>query len=78
MAQASLVFLTALVVLALAAPFISELRGIDPNATDLFRRYESPSAEHWLGTDELGRDLLQRLLNGGQVSLLVGLTGALL
>ncbi len=78
MAQASLVFLTALVVLALAAPFIADLRGIDPGATDLFRRYEPPSAEHWLGTDDLGRDLLQRLLNGGQVSLLVGLAGALL
>ena len=37
-----------------------------------------PSARHWLGTDDLGRDLFQRLLDGGRVSLLVGLSGALL
>ena len=78
MAQVSLVFLMVLVVLSIAGPLIAELRHVDPTATDLFHRYESPSAAHWLGTDELGRDLLQRLLAGGSVSLLVGLAGALL
>ncbi|WP_127754449.1 ABC transporter permease [Devosia sp. 1566] len=36
------------------------------------------SAEHWLGTDELGRDALTRLLHGGRVSLAVGLAGAMI
>ena len=78
LALASLAFLVVLLVLSLAAPLIADLRGVDPTATDLFRRLEPPSAEHWLGTDDLGRDLFQRLLDGGRVSLLVGLTGALL
>src|SRR5258708_37228325 len=78
LALASLTFLIGLLVLSLAAPLIADLRGVDPTATDLFRRLEPPSAEHWLGTDDLGRDLLQRLLDGGRVSLLVGLSGALL
>src|SRR4030095_14627523 len=42
------------------------------------RRLEPPSARNWLGTDELGRDLFQRLLGGGRVSLMVGFAGALL
>ena len=50
-------FLAVLLVLSLAAPLIADLRGVDPTATDLFRRFEPPSAEHWLGTDDLGRDL---------------------
>src|SRR5262249_29474403 len=78
LALLSLVFLIVLLVLSLAAPLIAELRGVDPTATDLLRRFEPPSAEHWLGTDDLGRDLFQRLLDGGRVSLLVGLSGALL
>jgi peptide/nickel transport system permease protein len=78
LAQVSLAFLAVLLVLSLAAPLIAQLRGIDPSTTDLFRRLEGPSAEHWLGTDDLGRDLFQRLLDGGRVSLLVGLSGALL
>ncbi|MDB5487897.1 MAG: synthetase [Reyranella sp.] len=78
LAWISLAFLSVMLVLALAAPLLAELRGIDPSQTDLFRRFEPPSAEHWLGTDDLGRDLFQRLLDGGRVSLLVGISGALL
>jgi peptide/nickel transport system permease protein len=68
-----------LILLALAcaaAPLVQWVLGHDPNAVDLFSRFQPPSAEHPLGTDELGRDLLLRLLQGGQVSLLVGLLGA--
>lgn len=78
LAWASLAFLSVMLVLALAAPLIAELRGVDPTQTDLFRRFEGPSAQHWLGTDDLGRDLFQRLLDGGRVSLLVGISGAVL
>ena len=78
LAWLSLAFLSILLVLAVAAPLIAELRGIDPTETDLFRRFEGPSARHWLGTDDLGRDLFQRLLDGGRVSLLVGISGAVL
>jgi peptide/nickel transport system permease protein len=78
LAEVSLVFLAILLVLSVAAPLIAELRGVDPAATDLFKRFEPPSGEHWLGTDDLGRDLFQRLLDGGRVSLLVGIAGAFL
>jgi peptide/nickel transport system permease protein len=77
-AQVSAAFLALLLVLSLAAPWIAEARGIDPTMTDLLARFEPPSAQYWLGTDDLGRDLFQRLLNGGRVSLLVGFAGALL
>jgi len=78
LAELSLGFLVVLLALALAAPMIARLRDIDPAMTDLFSRLEPPSARHWLGTDELGRDLFQRLLDGGRISLLVGFAGALL
>ena len=78
LAQVSLVFLAALLVLSLGAPLIAQWRGIDPTMTDLLARFEPPSAQHWFGTDELGRDLFQRLLDGGRVSLLVGFAGAML
>jgi peptide/nickel transport system permease protein len=78
LAEVSLVFLVALLGLSLAAPLIAELRGIDPAKVDLYHRLAAPSARYWLGTDDLGRDLFQRLLDGGRVSLLVGMTGAIL
>lgn len=78
MAEVSLVFLAVLLALSLAAPLIAQLRGVDPSMTDLYHRLEGPSAAHWLGTDDLGRDLFQRLLDGGRVSLLVGIAGAIL
>jgi oligopeptide transport system permease protein len=41
--------------------------------TDLYNTFSPPSSSHWLGTDQLGRDLLTRLLFGGRISLMVGL-----
>ena len=73
----SLLLLLALALGALAAPFVEGLLGVDATRADLFGRYEAPSPAHPLGKDELGRDLLVRLLYGGRVSLGVGLTAAL-
>ncbi|MBU6498575.1 MAG: ABC transporter permease [Rhodospirillales bacterium] len=71
--MASLVILALLVLFALAAVPMQHLLGIDPDATDLLSRFDPPSAAHWLGTDDAGRDELIRLMVGGQISLLVGL-----
>lgn len=45
---------------------------MDPNATNLSDKLQPPSLNHWLGTDNLGRDVLSRLLNGSYISLSVG------
>ena len=45
----------------------------DPFEVDVHDRLSSPSIEHWLGTDQLGRDILSRVLHGGQVALKVSL-----
>ena len=50
----------------------------DPDMIDLMSIRAMPSAAHWLGCDDLGRDLLTRLLFGGRISLAVGLASALL
>jgi peptide/nickel transport system permease protein len=55
-----------LIVLATLAPLIAPF---SPNANDLAAGYQLPSATHLLGTDELGRDLLSRLMYGGRISL---------
>jgi peptide/nickel transport system permease protein len=71
-AMPSLVVLILLLVFVLSAFPLQPLLGIDPYATDLLSRFDPPSATHWLGTDEAGRDVLLRLMIGGQVSLLIG------
>lgn len=58
------------VLAAVAGPRLSPY---DPSAQELARRLEAPSAAHPLGLDELGRDILARLVRGARLSLLVGL-----
>jgi peptide/nickel transport system permease protein len=60
-----------LVVLALAAPLLAPY---DPAAQHLAVRLAGPSLAHWMGTDELGRDILSRVLYGARVSMFVSVT----
>ena len=69
----SLAVLGALVLLAAVAPLIAPFAF---DALDLANRRGAPSSIHWFGTDELGRDLLTRVLYGARVSLAVGLVSA--
>jgi len=63
---AGLAIVIGLVLVALTAPVISPY---DPLAMDLDNRLAAPSAEHWLGTDELGRDILSRIIHGTGLAL---------
>jgi len=58
-----------LVIAALAAPWLAPN---DPAAQNLVIRLAAPNGSHWMGTDELGRDILSRVLFGARVSMLVG------
>jgi peptide/nickel transport system permease protein len=62
--------ITVFVVVALLAPAIAPY---DPLAQSYLRINAYPSAEHWLGTDQFGRDVLSRLLHGARNSLIFGL-----
>lgn len=64
---------TLLVGFTLAALFAPWLAPADPTALDLANRLASPSAAHLFGTDELGRDILSRILFGTRISLLVAI-----
>ncbi|MEE4301975.1 MAG: ABC transporter permease [Pseudomonadales bacterium] len=77
LAMASFGLLLVLLLLVLAAGLLETLLDLDGTTVDLGNRMAPPDAAHPLGTDELGRDVLARLLFGGRVSLFVGLTAAL-
>ena len=62
---------------ALLAPAMAALLGHDADLPDLINRFAAPSPAHPLGTDDLGRDMLLRLLYGARVSLTVGVAVAL-
>ncbi len=68
--------LAVLTFLGLGAIFAPVLAPYDPNAVNPYQALQPPNAEHWLGTDDLGRDVLSRLLFAGRVSLLVGVGSA--
>jgi peptide/nickel transport system permease protein len=69
MAMSGLVMVGGLFAVSLFAPWLAPY---DPGFIDLKEVLMAPSAEHWLGTDPLGRDVLSRIIYGAQVSLKVG------
>jgi peptide/nickel transport system permease protein len=75
LATAGLVIIVFLVLIAIFAPLLSPY---SPYEQDLYHVLSPPSAIHWLGTDNLGRDLFSRILYGARVSLFVGIVSAIL
>jgi peptide/nickel transport system permease protein len=70
--------LTILGLIILAAAFAPWIFHFDPNEQDLLSSLAKPSSHHWLGTDELGRDVLTRLIYGARVDLTIGFLAVLL
>ncbi len=69
LAAVGVVLVSIFVFSAIFAPWIAPQ---DPAHIDLPNRLQTPSAQHWCGTDELGRDILSRLIWGARISLFVG------
>lgn len=79
MGLAGLVIVVTFLLMALLAPWIAPY---DPVAIDVKAKFQPPSAAHWAGTDQLGRDLLSRIIWGARLALgisitSVGIAGAL-
>jgi peptide/nickel transport system permease protein len=74
----AVVGLSVLVVFVLLSVFAPLLAPFEPDRTSLLERFQPPSAKHWLGADELGRDIYTRLMYGARVSLAVGFLVAVL
>lgn len=70
--------LTIIALMCLMAVFASLLAPYNPYDQDLYAVLSPPSAAHWLGTDNLGRDVLSRVIYGARVSLLVGIVSTAL
>lgn len=75
LSAAGLVMLTIIFLAAIFAPLIAPFGWLEQ---DIIRRFEGPSGEHLLGTDELGRDIFSRILYGARYSLVMGLSAVAL
>ncbi|MDP6404294.1 MAG: ABC transporter permease [Alphaproteobacteria bacterium] len=64
------------IVMILMAVFANLLTSYDPTANSFAEMHAAPSAEHWLGTDQFGRDLLSRIIHGARTALFVGFVSA--
>lgn len=72
-----LILSVAFLVIVIAGALLAGLSPYDPNKIDLLHKFNEPSASHWFGTDNFGRDYFTRILYGGRVSLLVGVLSML-
>ena len=70
--RAALLGLLLIVLILLAALFAPAIARYDPNALNLTDMRKPPSAAHWFGTDDLGRDVFSRVVYGGRISLMIG------
>ncbi len=77
LAVISLVVITLFLGVAVFADVISWATGIDPDAQDIMNRYGPWTPQNWLGTDEVGRDVLIRLVYGTRISLMVAILVAI-
>src|ERR1044072_9503432 len=68
-AVVALVFIIFQITVAVAAPYIAPY---NPYKGDFLATWETPGRLHWLGTDDLGRDVFSRLLYGARISISVG------
>lgn len=75
LAAFSAVLIVVIILIAVFAPFVAPYDHLKQSLVD---RLAHPSAEHWLGTDELGRDVLSRIIFGARVSLTIGLVPTLI
>ena len=73
LAVAGAVVLLLLLIVAVFGPFFVA----DPRAQDIPNRFQSPSWEHWFGTDEVGRDIFARTVHGARISLASALAAVL-
>ena len=74
--RAAMISLLILFIMTLAVIFLPMVAPYTFDDTDWYAMHLGPSAEHWFGTDSLGRDLYVRTLMGGRISLMVGVMGA--
>lgn len=80
-AVVSAAFIIFLIIVAIAAPLVVSIFGLqgpnvqNPNALDVFGSATGPSSAHPFGVDQLGRDVLSRVIYGARVSLIVGIVG---
>ena len=75
MGMLGLILIVVIVLFSIIGPFFSPW---DPKKVNPAERHAPPSAEHWLGTDQLGRDTLTRIMYGGRVSIFIGIMSAVL
>lgn len=73
LAMLGLIVILVMVFMCVCAPLFTEY---DPSTPDFKAQAQAPGGDHLLGTDKLGRDLFSRILYGGRMSILIGVTGA--